>query len=215
MLVDEHRHNSAAGSEDLQRLVPKPALRPLGVSKRSLGIFPVLGNQQHPIDSQVTRAQRERVLNRLTHSESMRSCEQTADVLFRLLVCVERRQLEHRILALAVERVGLKQPAHDQVRVRIVVINSDDGGDVPGRRQVGGLGGADKAEHRCECSQCEPKNLFLRFRNLLTLLRTCLTSSQGRCSTMTVERIFASCAVESRYDFTVMSIDSMAAWPDF
>src|SRR5687768_2607325 len=47
------------------------------------------------------------------------------------LVRVEGRQLEWRDLALAVERVGLEKAADDDVRMRIVAVDGDEGGDAP------------------------------------------------------------------------------------
>ena len=145
MLVDEHRHHPAAGAKDLEGLLPEPAFRILRVADGGLGILAVLGDQQHSIHRQAAGAQRQRILNRLTHPEPVRGGEQPADVLLRLLIRVKRGQFERRILAFAVQRVGLKQPADDHVRVRIVVIDGDDGGDFfggqgrgCGRRRAGG-----------------------------------------------------------------------------
>ena len=63
----------------------------------------------------------------------------------------------------AVQRVGLKQPADDQVRVRVVRVDGDEGGDFFCGRRVGGFSGARLSEQHDECAKRERNKLFLHF----------------------------------------------------
>ena len=117
MLVNEDRHYMAAVFEDPDRLLPEPAFGILRVAGGRFGIFPVLGDEQDAIHRQPAGPERERIFNRLAQPKPMRGGEQPADVAGGPLVRVKRNELERRILPFAIQRVGLKQPAEDHIRV--------------------------------------------------------------------------------------------------
>ena len=89
----------------------------------------MLGNQQNSIHCEVASAQSERVLNRFAHAKAVRRREQAADVFLRFLIGVERHQLERRLFAFAIQRVGLEQTAHEHIGVGIMLVDRDNGGD--------------------------------------------------------------------------------------
>ena len=124
-------------------LIVSSQKRPLGVlvvARGGDGVVAVLGDQQHAVHGQPAGAEGEGVGDGRLDREPVRGGQQPADVVRRPLVGVERRQLQRRVSAGAVEHVGQQQAADDDVGVGVVAVLGHDGGDPPGRRLVGWAG---------------------------------------------------------------------------
>ena len=136
MLVDEHRHHAAAGAK-LAASRPRSGAGILVIAGGRERIVAVLGNQQHAVDRQLSRAQGQGVGNVVVDRKTVRRGQQPAGLVGRLLVGVQRNQPQAGELALAVERIGQQQAADDHVGVRVVAILGDDRGHGFGGRIVG------------------------------------------------------------------------------
>src|SRR5205823_5003451 len=83
-------------------------------------IVAVLADEQHAIDGELARAERERAGDRVIDGEAVLPGEVAAHVVIWELIDVRADELERGKLALAVERVALNEARGEDVGVRIV-----------------------------------------------------------------------------------------------
>jgi hypothetical protein len=107
---------------------PEPTFRVDGVAGRGLRVVAVFSDQQNTVHRQLPAPQCQRPGDGRKDGKPVGARKGAADVARRNLIGVKRHQLQRRFPALAVEGIGLQQPADDDVGVRIVAVLGNDGG---------------------------------------------------------------------------------------
>src|SRR5262245_20294881 len=113
MLVNEHRHDTTAGTENFKDFFPEAAFWVLRIARGRFGVIPMLGNEQYAVHGQLAFAEGERIFDRFARAKAMGSSEPPAHVIGWTLIRVKGNQLERRGHSLVIQRIRAKQPADD------------------------------------------------------------------------------------------------------
>src|SRR2546428_12862865 len=119
MLVVEHRHNAAAGFEDLHGALKERVAWIEGLAFFRARVKAVLGDNDHTINLKLRAPKRESFFDGRINLHSVPARAVAAEVAFRKLVHIERGQFDRRTMMPALPAVAFEKTVDEMFGVRI------------------------------------------------------------------------------------------------